>query len=194
MIKDRRGVTSSFGACIEMPPVTCGTLATPLTHISCSPGPRSLGRTGSSVLRQRCREGWTADQSPGWRCSVIALLAFRGLVSARNSPEMLGTAVDMDRVRRLDRETLQPAESPPVNGPGVSIRSGRCCQALDTGLQAAGGPEDQRRPRQRQHSQPGQRPQPVARSEQEHAKDDVEDATGNAHTHPQHGDGGIPVT
>ena len=54
-------------------------------------------------------------------------------------------------------------------------------------LQAVDGPEDQRRPRERQRCQPRQRPQPVDGSEQKDAKDDVEDATGKAHTHPETG-------
>jgi hypothetical protein len=56
--------------------------------------------------------------------------------------------------------------------------------ALDTGLQAVGGPEDQRRPRQGQRSQPGEGPYPLAGSEQKDAKADVEDSAGNANPHP----------
>ena len=61
-------------------------------------------------------------------------------------------------------------------------------------LQAVDGPEDQRRPRQRQRRQPGQRPQPADGSEQKDAKDDVEDASGNSAHPPKAGGGGIPMT
>jgi hypothetical protein len=37
-------VASSFGARIEMPPVTCGALATPVTHISVLARPAKPGK------------------------------------------------------------------------------------------------------------------------------------------------------
>src|SRR6185503_18360663 len=51
----------SLGARIETPSVTCDAFATPVTPSQCSPGPRSLGRTG--VKREYARR-WYGRAGP----------------------------------------------------------------------------------------------------------------------------------
>src|SRR5580704_17661830 len=84
MRTDREEGTMSPGAYIEMPPVTCDALATPVTCISMLARPAKPGKDWYQAATCRpalAREGWTAGQSPGWRCCPSRSSPFCALVS-----------------------------------------------------------------------------------------------------------------